>query len=76
MNNVGLSSRNYPVRTCVICRNKAEKPSLLSLFIMNRNIVFDIKNVVKRRKYYVCNGFECLKMIDKWLHRKLKKVSI
>ncbi len=73
MPNQSSHAGHIPYRTCIICKNKIDKKLLLGLFIMNREIVFDVNGLVSTRKKYVCHKAECLTILNKWLDKHLKK---
>jgi len=59
----------------VICKSKSEQGSLLSFYLLGKDIVFDLKRVVLNRKKYVCFQDECLGKLPIWVSRHLKKSS-
>ncbi len=65
---------HLPERTCVICRTKKLKSALLRFVLIDGDIVFDCKQVLNKRGYYVCFEKECILKLEKWLKKKRKKV--
>jgi predicted RNA-binding protein YlxR (DUF448 family) len=73
MPNASSKAGHKAIRTCVICGKKAEQDILLGFYLLEKDIVFDIGRKVPTRKMYVCQQEGCLKQLDKWLARHLKK---
>jgi predicted RNA-binding protein YlxR (DUF448 family) len=59
-------------RSCIICKKKEDPKVLLNFFVLNRDIIFDLKNQIKTRKRYVCYNEQCLGLVDKWLLKRQK----
>jgi predicted RNA-binding protein YlxR (DUF448 family) len=64
-----------PIRTCVICKSKVNQPALLSFFIIDKQIIFDIKRTLKTRNYYVCHREACLTLLPKWVVKRYRKTE-
>lgn len=76
MDNTHSRAGHQPIRTCVICRNKAEQQSMLNFFLLQGEIVFDLRRAVSTRKSYVCYNAACLQKLDKWAARQKKKAAV
>ncbi|PID29430.1 MAG: hypothetical protein CSB55_01820 [Candidatus Cloacimonadota bacterium] len=67
-------SNHVPERTCCICGNKKYQKDLFRFVLSEHSEpVFDLKRRLFGRGYYVCSEPECLKKIDLWKKRLLKK---
>jgi predicted RNA-binding protein YlxR (DUF448 family) len=75
MDNKNSKAGHVPIRTCVICRTKAEQTAMLNFFLLQDEIVFDLKRAVPVRKNYVCYKANCLQKLDKWAARRTKKTA-
>jgi len=75
MPNKNSSAGHIPFRTCLICKKKVDRKTLLSFYILNKEIVFDINRLVQVRKRNVCHKAECLMLLNKWVGRQLKKTG-
>jgi predicted RNA-binding protein YlxR (DUF448 family) len=73
MPNRNSHAGNQPQRTCVVCKKTQEQSSLLSFFILPEGVVFDPKRQIQTRKFYLCQGNECLPGLDEWYKRYQKK---
>ncbi len=73
MPNKSSKANFVPQRMCVICRNRNIKENLLRFVIIDKEIVFDFKNRIEMRGYYVCKDGKCRTNIYKWLKKKNKK---
>ncbi len=49
-----------PLRTCLICRQRAEKKSFCRLVRIGDELFYDIKHRAPGRGYYICQKVECL----------------
>ena len=49
-----------PLRTCLICRQRAEKKSLYRLVRIGVELFYDNKHRAPGRGYYICQKVECL----------------
>lgn len=72
MPNRSSHAHHVPLRTCVICKRKAQKQNLFRFILLDGKAVFDLKQKIMRRGYYVCDENECLQKLDKWISRKKK----
>ena len=62
-----------PIRTCVVCRKKAEKSSLLRINYKDSILSLDKKGNVPGRGAYVCPNISCIKKLTmKSLNRAMK----
>ena len=62
-----------PIRTCIVCRKKFNKSSLLRLNYKNNILSFDKKGNISGRGAYVCNNISCIeKLTIKNLNRAMK----
>ncbi len=75
MPNQSSKAGHIPIRTCVVCRRKAEQKSLLSFYLLGGEPVFDLRNSVPVRKQYICFEDGCITQLDKWLSRHRKKAA-
>jgi predicted RNA-binding protein YlxR (DUF448 family) len=75
MPNKNSNAGHIPFRTCIICKKRVDQKLLLSFYILNKEIVFDINRLVQFRKKYVCHQAECLTLLNKWLGKQLKKTG-
>jgi|WetSurMetagenome_2_1015567.scaffolds.fasta_scaffold229311_2 uncharacterized protein len=75
MPNLSSHAGHIPERSCVICKKKIDRSSLLKFVILSEQVIFDIKSQMMGRGYYICNDFDnrCLEHLDKWLEKSLKK---
>ena len=73
MSNRSSKAGHIPQRSCVICRNKAEKKELMRFILLDDEIVFDGNSVLGKRGYYVCDLNNCLLKLDRWVSRMLRK---
>ena len=73
MPNRSSKAEHIPYRTCVICRKKEEKKNLLRFIIFEKEIIFDLKKILKFRGYYICDDNKCLRKLAKWFQKKKKK---
>ncbi|MDY6915167.1 MAG: YlxR family protein [Candidatus Cloacimonadota bacterium] len=71
MPNKNSHAGHIPCRTCVICRQKKPKNELIRFQKLFSGIVFDLKNKLPGRGYYVCNSNKCILKMKKWIKRKL-----
>jgi len=76
MDNTHSRAGHRPIRTCVICRTKAEQQTMLNFFLLQGEIVFDLRRAVPTRKNYVCYNAACLQKLDKWAARHKKKAAV
>ncbi|MBN2460798.1 MAG: DUF448 domain-containing protein [Candidatus Cloacimonetes bacterium] len=65
---------HIPLRTCVVCRRKAQKNEFLRFILSRWGIVFDLDNLFPARGSYVCDSNECLLKLEKW--KKKRKLRI
>jgi predicted RNA-binding protein YlxR (DUF448 family) len=73
MPNRSSKADHIPVRTCVICKTRFEQSSLLSFYLLGRDLVIDMNRAVSTRKKYVCTAEECLSKLPGWLARQNRK---
>jgi uncharacterized protein len=75
MPNRSSHAGHLPERSCIICKKKIDRSSLLKFVILNEQVIFDMKMQLSGRGYYVCPDLDnrCLEHIEKWLKRTLKK---
>ncbi len=73
MTNKSSKAGHIPLRTCVICKCKAEQKIFLRFVLVDKEIVFDLNRKFPAYGYYVCDKNECLEKIEKWVKRKLSK---
>ena len=73
MPNKSSKAGHQAERTCVICRAKKTKNLLLGFYLLDNDIVYDMKGSIAVRKRYVCNAEQCLSDMNKWLGSLLKK---
>ncbi len=57
-------------RSCVICRKKSDKSELLRFASVDGIQVFDLKNRIQGRGFYICNDSDCLQRLDRWIKKK------
>ncbi|MCK5539869.1 MAG: YlxR family protein [Deltaproteobacteria bacterium] len=53
-------SEVVPLRTCLICRQRAEKKSLCRLVLVGAELYYDSRFRAPGRGYYICKKTECL----------------
>ncbi len=75
MDNVHSKAGHSPIRTCVICKSKAEQDSLLNFYLLDGEVIFDIRKMVQTRKLYICHTETCLQKLDRWLLHRRKKAA-
>ena len=51
-----------PLRTCLICHQRAEKKSLYRLVRVGAELFYDNKHRAPGRGYYICRKTECLSL--------------
>lgn len=73
MPNKASKKGHVPVRTCVICKEKAEKTSMHRFVINDGEILFDEKKILKGRGYYYCDKEKCKASLNSWIKKKKKK---
>ena len=62
-----------PIRTCVVCREKFEKSSLLRINYKDNTLTLDPKGNIPGRGCYVCKKNECMtKLSPRNLNRAFK----
>ncbi len=62
-----------PIRTCVVCKKKAEKSILLRINYKDNILSVDKKGNKPGRGAYVCNNISCIeKLTMKSLNRAMK----
>ena len=49
-----------PLRTCLVCRQRAEKRELCRLVQVGNELLYDLRFRAPGRGYYVCRKTECL----------------
>ncbi|PKN77614.1 MAG: DUF448 domain-containing protein [Candidatus Cloacimonetes bacterium HGW-Cloacimonetes-1] len=69
MPNQSSNKGHIALRSCVICKKKIDHYQLLNFFIMGGSAVFDLKDRIEVRKYYLCDTPECKIALAKWLKR-------
>jgi len=68
---------HIPIRTCIFCRDRFEKHTLLRFVRKDKVIYFDKRYRLEGRGFYICQKEECLrkaldkKTFEKRLHYKL-----
>jgi hypothetical protein len=72
MPNQSSKAGHIPSRTCVICHKKQPKNQLLRFTKMASGVVYDLKQKLEGRGYYVCNSEKCINKIDRWTRKKRK----
>jgi hypothetical protein len=70
MPNRSAKAGHIPYRTCVICRNKNEKKSMLRFVNSDGDIVIDWKQRCGMRGYYTCDNNDCILSLERWLKKK------
>jgi uncharacterized protein len=75
MPNISSHAGHIPERSCVICKKKVDRSSLLKFVILFEKIIFDINMQMPGRGYYVCPDLDnrCLEHLEKWVIKSLKK---
>ncbi len=62
-----------PIRTCIICKSKADKASLLRINYKDNVLSVDNRGNKPGRGAYVCNNSACIKKLNmKSLNRAMK----
>lgn len=74
MPNRSSHAEHVPLRTCVICRQKKDKNKLLRFIVVQGNPIFDLKQKLQQRGYYVCDENVCISKLKKWISRKGRKI--
>jgi len=49
-----------PLRTCLVCRQRAQKKTLCRLVRQEGTLIYDSKFRAPGRGYYICHKAECL----------------
>ncbi|MBN2828749.1 MAG: DUF448 domain-containing protein [Candidatus Cloacimonetes bacterium] len=70
MPNQASKAGHKPERSCVICREKKQKTSMFRLVFVSHELIFDIKQIIPGRGYYLCNDNACLGKLEKWIRKK------
>ena len=66
--------RNVPQRRCISCRGNGRKVALLRFVVVGGQLVFDLRQKLPGRGYYVCAQRACLKKaFDMGLRRVAKR---
>lgn len=66
-----------PTRTCVVCRQKANKQDLFRIVEQNTDFVLDTTQKTNSRGFYICKNSECINSITKKrILSRLKKTNI
>ena len=66
-----------PTRTCVVCRNKANKQDLLRIVEQNKEFVLDQNQKINARGFYICKNHECINSLNrKKILSRIKKTNI
>ncbi len=73
MPNKNSKKGHIPKRICVICKKKDYKENLLRFVIIEGGIIFDIKQRLHQRGYYVCDENQCIQKLEKWKKKKRLK---
>lgn len=73
MPNKNSKAGHIAQRTCVVCRKKSAQNALLSFFLLNGKLVFDLTAHIQCRKYYLCGNAACAGGLPKWVARHTKK---
>ncbi len=70
MPNKSSKANHIVERSCVICRVKKNKSELLRFISFDGRQVFDLKNVIQARGFYICNDNACLSRLEQWIKKK------
>lgn len=62
--------KHKPQRTCVVCRQSADKDKLFRLVNDNGETQFDQEQKIQKRAFYLCKSLSCLEKLSK--HKKYK----
>ncbi len=75
MPNRSSHADHVPERSCVICKKKIDRSSLLKFVILKEQVIFDLRQMMSGRGFYICSEMDkrCLEHLDKWLIKKIKK---
>ncbi len=73
MPNKHSNAGHTPMRTCVVCRAKSAQSELLSFFLLDHELVFDLDHSLMRRKQYLCRNTDCYAGLAKWKKRVYRK---
>lgn len=66
-----------PTRTCIVCRQKANKQDLLRIVEQNNNFDLDTTQKINTRGFYICKNLECINSIaKKRVLSRLKKTNV
>lgn len=66
-----------PIRTCVVCRQKAPKQGLLRIVEQNNEFILDENKKINTRGFYICKSQECVNSINrKKILSRIKKTNI
>ena len=66
-----------PTRTCVVCRQKANKQDLIRIVEQNNEFMIDQSQNINARGFYICKNNECISSINrKKILSRLKKTNI
>ena len=64
-----------PIRTCISCRKKAEKDSLLRIIVKDNKISADLSGKQPGRGAYVCKNEACIKRLSqKAINHAFRKI--
>ena len=67
------SGDHRPIRTCVACKSKMEKSSLIRLALDERaRVIIDNRGKEKGRGVYICHKESCMKKLSE--NRKLNRL--
>lgn len=66
VNNPTTKTENHiPTRTCVACRRKADKATLLRIVLADGRGTIDYAQKINSRAIYICKGVKCLNKATK-----------
>ncbi len=71
-NSVEKCSQNSPERSCIVCRETAEKQELIRLSLLSDHLCFDLRHKLLGRGYYLCARRACL---EKGFSGAIKRVT-
>ncbi|NLK49431.1 MAG: DUF448 domain-containing protein [Candidatus Cloacimonetes bacterium] len=76
MPNKNSKAGHQAIRTCVVCKKKSVQTTLMSFFLLDGGVVFDLARKCQTRKHYLCPQQGCVELFPKWLKRQRKKAFL
>ncbi|MBW6516152.1 MAG: DUF448 domain-containing protein [Candidatus Cloacimonetes bacterium] len=73
MPNRASRAGHIPYRTCVVCRKKKEKKEMIRFANLENDLIFDCRQRLEMRGFYVCDVNDCIILLDKWFRKFLRK---